>query len=220
MKKQDYNIIKTKDLRTQRQSNLKKFKEARFKISPQEFKDHTSGEIVSLKYVYEHGSSESARYLLKETSLRGRLIGALKVFLLSIVTVMNDNTLHVDAGLGCSSYVVHEDDWKSMAIGSTMLDTRIKFEYLEQLLVFIDQQGVWLGALWCMVWKSVRYGISKGLDTAYWGFLGVGTTFDIFQNIHILYFQYGVLTFSGYGVLIYFHLWFLVSAGTDTPYLP
>ncbi|GJS69582.1 hypothetical protein Tco_0702423 [Tanacetum coccineum] len=48
---------------------------------------------------------------------------------------------------------------------------------------------------WHKVWKSVRYGVSKGLDTAYWGFLGVGTMFDIFQNIHILYFQYGVLVF-------------------------
>ncbi|GJZ16896.1 hypothetical protein Tco_0553019 [Tanacetum coccineum] len=28
-----------------------------------------------------------------------------------------------------------------------------------------------------------RYGISKVLDMAYWGFLRVGTTFDIFQNI-------------------------------------
>ncbi|GJQ98295.1 hypothetical protein Tco_0009434 [Tanacetum coccineum] len=28
-----------------------------------------------------------------------------------------------------------------------------------------------------------RYGVSKVLDTAYQGFLGVGTTFDIFQNI-------------------------------------
>ncbi|GJR58874.1 hypothetical protein Tco_1501036 [Tanacetum coccineum] len=74
MKEQAYNIIKTKDSRTQRQSNLKKFKEARFKISPQEFEDHTSGEIVSLKYVYDYGSSESAGYLLKETSLRGRLL--------------------------------------------------------------------------------------------------------------------------------------------------
>ncbi|GJS47118.1 ribonuclease H-like domain-containing protein [Tanacetum coccineum] len=44
-------------------------------------------------------------------------------------------------------------------------------------------------------------------DTAYWGFLGVGTTFDIFQNIHILYLQYGVSVFSGYGVLILFPLW-------------
>ncbi|GKB04433.1 hypothetical protein Tco_0832576 [Tanacetum coccineum] len=51
-------------------------------------------------------------------------------------------------------------------------------------------------------------------------FLGVGTTFDIFQNIHILYLQYGVLTSSGYGVLIFIPLWSLVSAGTDTPYLP
>ncbi|GJU05772.1 hypothetical protein Tco_1122202 [Tanacetum coccineum] len=70
------------------------------------------------------------------------------------------------------------------------------------------------------VWKSVRYGVSKGLDTAYLEFLEVGTTFDIFQNIHILYLQYGVLTSSGYGVLSFIPLWSLVSAGTDTPYLP
>ncbi|GKF29071.1 hypothetical protein Tco_0095413 [Tanacetum coccineum] len=60
MKEQAYNMIKTKDSRTQRQSNLNKFKEARFKILPKEFKDHTLGEIVSLKYVFEHGSSEFA----------------------------------------------------------------------------------------------------------------------------------------------------------------
>ncbi|GJT23816.1 hypothetical protein Tco_0893753 [Tanacetum coccineum] len=58
------------------------------------------------------------------------------------------------------------------------------------------------------------------LDTAYWGFLGVGTTLDIFQNIHILYLEYGVLSLSGYGVLSFIPLWSLVSAGTDTPYLP
>ncbi|GKF51647.1 hypothetical protein Tco_0148114, partial [Tanacetum coccineum] len=51
-------------------------------------------------------------------------------------------------------------------------------------------------------------------------FLGVGTTFDIFQNIHILYLQYGVLTSSRYGILIFIPLWSLVSAGTDTSYLP
>ncbi|GKD88723.1 hypothetical protein Tco_1364230, partial [Tanacetum coccineum] len=60
--------------------------------------------------------------------------------------------------------------------------------------------------------QGVRYSILE--------FLGVWTTFDIFQNIHILYLQYGVLTSSGYGVLIFFPLWSLVSAGTDTPYLP
>ncbi|GJV06120.1 putative reverse transcriptase domain-containing protein [Tanacetum coccineum] len=69
MKEQAYNIIKTKDSRTQRQSNLNKSKEARFKISPQEFEDHTLGEIVSLKYVYEHERSESTGYLLEEPQI-------------------------------------------------------------------------------------------------------------------------------------------------------
>ncbi|GKG10392.1 hypothetical protein Tco_0341792, partial [Tanacetum coccineum] len=50
----------------------------------------------------------------------------------------------------------------------------------------------------------------------------LGTMFDIFQNIHILYLEYDVLTSSGYGVLslIFFPLWSLVSASTNTPYLP
>ncbi|GKA26548.1 hypothetical protein Tco_0712657, partial [Tanacetum coccineum] len=65
--------------------------------------------------------------------------------------------------------------------------------------------------------KSVRYGVLNGFDTAYREFLGVRTMFDIFQNIHLLYLQYGVLVFSGYGVLIMFPLWSLVSTGTDTP---
>ncbi|GKB85507.1 hypothetical protein Tco_0957779 [Tanacetum coccineum] len=73
MKEQTYNIIKTKNSRTQRQINLNKSKEARFKISPQEFKDHTLGEIISIKYVYEHGSPESAE------SLASREIVSLKI---------------------------------------------------------------------------------------------------------------------------------------------
>ncbi|GJW06967.1 hypothetical protein Tco_1569390 [Tanacetum coccineum] len=40
-------------------------------------------------------------------------------------------------------------------------------------------------------------------------FLGIGTTFDIFQNIHMLYIQYNVLVFSGYDVLSLFPLWSL-----------
>ncbi|GJW46688.1 hypothetical protein Tco_0078334 [Tanacetum coccineum] len=74
--------------------------------------------------------------------------------------------------------------------------------------------------------ESVQYGVSNVLDMAYWGFLGVGTTFDIFQNIHILYLQYGILVFSGYGVLILFPLWsfgecrhrYAVSSLMDTAY--
>ncbi|GKB29397.1 hypothetical protein Tco_0868798 [Tanacetum coccineum] len=46
------------------------------------------------------------------------------------------------------------------------------------------------------VWSGSQF------DTAYWGFLGVGTTLDIFQNIiFIPYLEYGVLSLSGYGVL-------------------
>ncbi|GJX86685.1 transposon ty3-I gag-pol polyprotein [Tanacetum coccineum] len=51
---------------------------------------------------------------------------------------------------------------------------------------------------------NVSYGIEyvarpllsrSRLDTAYWGFLGVGTTFDIFQNIILIpYLEYGVLS--------------------------
>ncbi|GKE36393.1 retrovirus-related pol polyprotein from transposon TNT 1-94, partial [Tanacetum coccineum] len=49
------------------------------------------------------------------------------------------------------------------------------------------------------------------LDTAYWGFLGVGTTLDIFQNIILIsYLEYGVLILSGYGVLIFISLWSLM----------
>ncbi|GJS07667.1 putative reverse transcriptase domain-containing protein [Tanacetum coccineum] len=56
--------------------------------------------------------------------------------------------------------------------------------------------------------QGIRYGVLE--------FLGVGTTFDIFQNIHILYLEYGVLSSSGYSVLSLIPLWSLVCAGTDT----
>ncbi|GJU51692.1 ribonuclease H-like domain-containing protein [Tanacetum coccineum] len=62
------------------------------------------------------------------------------------------------------------------------------------------------------VWSRCRYDVSNVLDTAYWVFLGVGATFDIFQNIHLLYLQYGVLVFSGYGVLIMGPSWSLDPA--------
>ncbi|GJV35314.1 hypothetical protein Tco_1407791 [Tanacetum coccineum] len=59
-------------------------------------------------------------------------------------------------------------------------------------------------------------GVSKELDTAYWGFLGVGITLDIFQNIiFIPYLEYGVLSLSGYGVLSFIlcGLWVLRAGG-------
>ncbi|GJT04406.1 hypothetical protein Tco_0838868 [Tanacetum coccineum] len=68
--------------------------------------------------------------------------------------------------------------------------------------------------------ESVSIRHIQGFGYGVLEFLRVGTMFDIFQNIHILYFQYGVLAVTGYGVLIKFPLWFLVSAGMDTLYLP
>ncbi|GKE58572.1 hypothetical protein Tco_1497757, partial [Tanacetum coccineum] len=61
------------------------------------------------------------------------------------------------------------------------------------------------------------------LDTTYWGFLGVGTTLDIFQNIILIpYFEYSVLSLSGYDVLSLFlcGLWhgYAVSSLMDMAY--
>ncbi|GJW83706.1 hypothetical protein Tco_0156851 [Tanacetum coccineum] len=74
----------------------------------------------------------------------------------------------------------------------------------------MEVKGLEVGSIWRIQGKG--YGILE--------FLGVGTMFDIFQNILFPYIQYGVLVFTGYGVLIKFPSWSLVSAGTDTSYPP
>ncbi|GJS50590.1 hypothetical protein Tco_0623952 [Tanacetum coccineum] len=56
-----------------------------------------------------------------------------------------------------------------------------------------------------------RYGVLTEVNTAYRGLLRVGTTFDIFQNILLLYLEYGVLDCSGYGVLHLVLSWSLVK---------
>nr|GEV93970.1 hypothetical protein [Tanacetum cinerariifolium] len=60
--------------------------------------------------------------------------------------------------------------------------------------------------------QGIGYGVLE--------FLGVGSTFDIFQNIYILYLEYDILSFSGYDVLDFIVLWSLVSTDMDTSYLP
>ncbi|GKA33920.1 reverse transcriptase domain-containing protein [Tanacetum coccineum] len=69
--------------------------------------------------------------------------------------------------------------------------------------------------------ESVSIRRIQGIGYGVLGFLGVGTTFDIFQNIHILYLQYGVLVFTGYGVLNIVPLWslFLKKKLTEAPIL-
>nr|GEU83619.1 putative zinc finger, CCHC-type [Tanacetum cinerariifolium] len=54
-------------------------------------------------------------------------------------------------------------DWKnSKQITTTM--SAIEAEYIATLKAAME-------AVWIRAWKSVRYGVSKGLDTAYWSFL-------------------------------------------------
>ncbi|GJY35032.1 ribonuclease H-like domain-containing protein [Tanacetum coccineum] len=76
------------------------------------------------------------------------------------------------------------------------------------LLLFFSSEN---RLLWFSRLESVQYGASNVLDIAYWGFLGVGTTIDIFQNLHILYHKYGVLSSFGYGVLDLVLSWPLVK---------
>ncbi|GKB47194.1 putative reverse transcriptase domain-containing protein [Tanacetum coccineum] len=71
--------------------------------------------------------------------------------------------------------------------------------------------------------KGLEVGSIRRIQGIGYDVLGVSWSrdhIDIFQNIHILYLEYGVLSSSGYGVLSFIPLWYLVSAGTDTPYLP
>ncbi|GJU78276.1 RNA-directed DNA polymerase, eukaryota [Tanacetum coccineum] len=87
-------------------------------------------------------------------------------------------------------------------------DQEIFHDAIETASEIFDENhvGLEVGSIRRIQWLG--YGVLE--------FLRVGTTFDIFQNLHILYLQYGVLIFSGYGVLGLFPLWYLVSAGTDT----
>ncbi|GJZ04198.1 retrovirus-related pol polyprotein from transposon TNT 1-94 [Tanacetum coccineum] len=97
------------------------------------------------------------------------------------------------SSLDVISTTVHSDALISEHL--TMQEELHEFERLEVWELVFRPDKV-------MVWKSVRYGVSKDLDMAYWGFLGVRTTLDIFQNIIFKpYLEYGVLSLSGYGVL-------------------
>ncbi|GJR88991.1 reverse transcriptase domain-containing protein [Tanacetum coccineum] len=62
-------------------------------------------------------------------------------------------------------------------------------------------QKLSLGSSIYRVWKLIDASYREMWDTMYWGFLGVRTTFDIFQNILLLYYEYGILMSPGYNVL-------------------
>nr|GEW01933.1 hypothetical protein [Tanacetum cinerariifolium] len=75
-----------------------------------------------------------------------------------------------------------------------MLDIflNIHILYLEYGVLSLFGYGVLsFTLLWSLGLEYGQYGVSKVLDTTYRGFLRVGTTFDIFQNI---LFPYGLNT--------------------------
>ncbi|GJW68553.1 hypothetical protein Tco_0122977 [Tanacetum coccineum] len=78
-----------------------------------------------------------------------------------------------------------------------------EYSWSESRLKSGDLNSSWLRVLKCFLDdRNSRSGLEVGwirriqeLDTAYWGFLGVGTTLDIFQNIILIpYLEYGVLS--------------------------
>ncbi|GKA39254.1 hypothetical protein Tco_0731805 [Tanacetum coccineum] len=68
-----------------------------------------------------------------------------------------------------------------------------------------------LGSSIYRVWELIDTPYRAMWDTTYWGFLRVGTKFDIFQNLHILYLEYSVLVFLDTAYWILFPSWSLVK---------
>ncbi|GJW54145.1 ribonuclease H-like domain-containing protein [Tanacetum coccineum] len=79
--------------------------------------------------------------------------------------------------------------WKNKK-QNTLSKSSTEAEYRD--LASAASEGLELVSIWRI--QCLGYGVL--------GFLGVRTTFDIFENIHLLYLQYGILVFSRYGVLI------------------
>ncbi|GJW77780.1 hypothetical protein Tco_0139462 [Tanacetum coccineum] len=75
-------------------------------------------------------------------------------------------------GLGGYDWSDHVEEWPNYALMAYSSSSS-------------DLEGLEVGWIWRI----------QELDTTYWGFLGVGTTLDIFQNIILIpYLEYGVLS--------------------------
>ncbi|GJS86418.1 hypothetical protein Tco_0769054 [Tanacetum coccineum] len=110
------------------------------------------------------------------------------------------NTFHVSNLKKCLS-----DESLFIPMKELRLDDKLNF--VEKPAEIMDREVKKLKQSRIPIVKGLeygRYGVLTEVNTAYQGFLGVGTTFGIFQNLHILYLEYGVLVFSGYDILILF----------------
>ncbi|GJR55884.1 hypothetical protein Tco_1406405 [Tanacetum coccineum] len=93
--------------------------------------------------------------------------------------------------IGLVSFMVFGECWHIYAISSLM-----------DMAYWLSEQRYLMSSKSDGLAKSVSIRRIQGLEYGVLGFIGVENTFDIFQNIHILYLQYDVLVFTGYGVLI------------------
>ncbi|GJZ76399.1 hypothetical protein Tco_0641071 [Tanacetum coccineum] len=100
-------------------------------------------------------------------------------------TAMHDNKDGIDIYMLVEKeYLLSRGVLRQMLVAKILVEQ--DNEMSRELLMKIFMQGLEVGLI-----RRIQ-----GLDTAYWGFLRVGTTLDIFQNIiFIPYFQYGVLVF-------------------------
>ncbi|GKB65958.1 hypothetical protein Tco_0927370 [Tanacetum coccineum] len=102
-------------------------------------------------------------------------------------------------GKGYCYLLVLDDANLHMHLEDIKVDKTLRFA--EEPVEIIDREVKSLKCSRIPIVKSIGLEVDsiqriQGLDTTYWGFLGVGTTLDIFQNIiFIPYFQYGILVF-------------------------
>ncbi|GJV42293.1 hypothetical protein Tco_1420733 [Tanacetum coccineum] len=160
----------------------------------------------SKKYQVKYATCTLLNSALTWWNLHKRTIGTDAAFTMSWRELMKLMTEELT--MMCTKMVPKEEDWvEKFIIG--LLDN-IQWNVITAETTILQDDGLEVSLIRRI--QGIGYGVLE--------FLRVGTTFDIFQNIHIQYLEYGVLSFSGYGVLSFIPLWSLVSAGMDTPYLP
>ncbi|GKC16521.1 putative reverse transcriptase domain-containing protein [Tanacetum coccineum] len=113
------------------------------------------------------------------------------------------STFHVSNLKKC-----YADEPLAISLDEIQIDDKLNF--IEEPIEIMDREVKQLKQSCISIVKGLEVGSIRRIQGIGYGvleFLGVGTTFDIFQNLHILYFQYGVLIFSGYVILDLSLLW-------------
>ncbi|GKC40994.1 retrovirus-related pol polyprotein from transposon TNT 1-94 [Tanacetum coccineum] len=140
-----------------------------------------------------------------------------------------DDDVGEDEAIKRNAKVVNNNNEKdeSIEVDEIMNIKESKNHPLDQVIRNLNQRT--LSAMITYLEEGLEFGSIRRIQGIGYGvlkFLGVGTTFDIFQNLHILYLEYDVLSFSGYGVLSLFPLWsfgecrhgYAISSLMDTAY--